>query len=216
MNLNLVVDFILNADKYLNEIIQNYGILSYGFIFLVIFIETGAVIMPFLPGDSLLFVIGALSVGGGFNIWIAYPLLLIAAIGGDSLNYYLGHKLGRRAFQSKYVPFINQDHLDKTETFYEKHGGKAIIIARFVPIIRTFAPFVAGIGKMDYQEFFTYNLVGGFTWVTLFTFAGFFFGNFPAVKENFTLVIFAIIFLSVIPPVWEYFITKKNNVKAAK
>jgi len=183
--------------------------------FLVIFAETGLVVLPFLPGDSLLFMIGALSVQGGFNIWIIYPILIGAAVLGDSVNYYIGHKIGRKAFQSKYVPFINQDHLDKTEAFYEKHGGRTIIIARFIPIIRTFAPFVAGIGKMSYKEFMTYNVVGGAAWVTLFTFTGFFLGNIPAVEKNFTFVILGIILLSLLPPVYEYIITKKEAKKNA-
>ena len=215
MHLAVIVNFILHADTYLRQVIQAYGALSYGFIFLVVFAETGFVVTPFLPGDSILFVIGALSATGGFNIFLAYAVLLVAAIGGDSLNYYLGHKLGRKAFQSKYVPFINQDHLDKTEKFYEKQGGRAIIIARFIPIIRTFAPFVAGIGKMEYKEFFTYNVVGGFAWVTLFTFAGYFFGNIPAVGKNFTYVIIGIIILSLVPPVYEYIITRKEAKKNA-
>ncbi len=210
-----IIDFIMHIDEHLVTILNNFGAFSYVIMFLIIFAETGLVVLPFLPGDSLLFVIGALSVKGGFNIFVIYPILLFAAIIGDSVNYYLGHKLGRRAFQSKYVPFINQDHLDKTEAFYEKHGGRTIIIARFIPIIRTFAPFVAGIGKMSYKEFMTYNLVGGFAWVTLFTFAGYFFGNLPAIKENFTYVIFGIIILSVMPPIYEYIVTKKEAKKNA-
>jgi len=197
-------------------LIASYGFWIYGIVFLIIFAETGLVIMPFLPGDSLLFVIGALSVNGGFNIYIVYPLLLVAAIAGDSMNYYLGHKVGRKAFKSKYVPFINQDHLEKAEAFYEKHGPRAIIIARFIPIIRTFAPFVAGIGKMKYRQFFLYNVVGGFAWVTLFTFLGFFFGNISAVKDNFTYVIFGIIILSLLPPIYEYYVTRKDAKTNAK
>lgn len=211
--INFVIDFIINIDKHLVTILQSFGGWSYLIMFLIIFAETGLVIMPFLPGDSLLFVIGALSVKGGFNIWIIYPLLVVAAILGDTVNYYIGHKIGRKAFQSKYVPFINQDHLDKTEAFYEKHGPRTIIIARFIPIIRTFAPFVAGIGKMNYREFITYNVAGGVAWVTLFTFLGYFFGNISAVKENFTLVIFGIIILSVLPPVYEWYVTRKETVK---
>jgi membrane-associated protein len=213
---NSMIDFIINIDKHLVTILNNFGAWSYIIMFLIIFAETGLVVFPFLPGDSLLFVIGALSVKGGFNIMIIYPILLVAAILGDSVNYYLGHKVGRKAFKSKYVPFINQDHLEKAEKFYEKHGARAIIIARFIPIIRTFAPFVAGIGKMDYKEFITYNIIGGVAWVTLFTFLGYFFGNLPAVKENFTFVIFAIILLSLIPPVYEYYMTKKESKKNAE
>lgn len=212
--IKFIVDFIMNIDKYLVEILNNFGLWSYGIMFLIIFAETGLVVIPLLPGDSLLFMVGALSVKGGFNIFIIYPILLAAAIAGDSANYFIGHKIGRRAFQSKYVPFINQDHLDKTEKFYEKHGGRTIIIARFMPIIRTFAPFVAGIGKMSYKEFMTYNVVGGFAWVTSFTFLGYFFGNFPFVKDNFTYVILGIIFLSLMPPVYEYLMTKREAKNA--
>jgi len=210
------IDFIINIDKHLVAILNNFGAWSYMIMFAIIFAETGLVILPFLPGDSLLFVIGALSVKGGFNILVIYPVLVAAAIIGDSVNYYLGHKIGRKAFKSKYVPFINHNHLDKAEKFYEKHGTRTIIIARFIPIIRTFAPFVAGIGKMDYKEFITYNIVGGFTWVTLFTFLGYFFGNLAAVKENFTFVIFGIIILSVIPPIYEYVKTKYEAINDKK
>jgi membrane-associated protein len=213
--IQFTIDFILNIDKHLVTILQNFGAWSYVIMFLIIFAETGLVVLPFLPGDSLLFVIGALSVKGGFNIWVIYPILVAAAIIGDSVNYYLGHKVGRKAFKSKYVPFINQDHLDKAEKFYEKHGSRTIIIARFIPIIRTFAPFVAGIGKMDYKEFITYNIVGGALWVSLFTFVGYFFGNMPAVKENFTFVVFGIIILSVLPPIYEFYVTKKEAKKNA-
>ena len=213
---NFVIDFIINIDKHLVTILNNFGAWSYMIMFAIIFAETGLVVLPFLPGDSLLFVIGALSVKGGFNIWMIYPLLVAAAIIGDSVNYYLGHKIGRKAFKSKYVPFINHNHLDKAEKFYEKHGPRTIIIARFIPIIRTFAPFVAGIGKMNYKEFIIYNIVGGIAWVTLFTFLGYFFGNIPAVEENFTFVIFGIIILSVLPPVYEYIVTKKEAKKNAE
>lgn len=212
------IDFIMHVDIYLGDIITNFGAWSYIIMFLIIFAETGLVILPILPGDSLLFVIGAMSVPakGGFNIWIIYPVLVAAAILGDSMNYYIGHKLGRKAFQSKYVPFINQDHLDKTEAFYEKHGGRTIIIARFIPIIRTFAPFVAGIGKMSYREFMAYNVVGGAAWVTVVTFLGYFFGNLPGIKDNFTYVIFGIIILSLLPPVYEFIITRKEARQNAK
>jgi len=213
---NMIIDFIINIDKHLVTILQNFGAWSYVIMFIILFSETGLVILPFLPGDSLLFVIGALSVKGGFNIWIIYPILVAAAILGDSANYYIGHKVGRKAFKSKYVPFINQEHLEKAERFYEKHGARTIIIARFIPIIRTFAPFVAGIGKMHYRTFFMYNVVGGTLWVTLFTFLGFFFGNIPTVKDNFTLVIFGIIILSVLPPFYEYYITRKEARQNAK
>lgn len=213
---HFIIDFIVNIDEHLVEILNNFGSLSYLIMFFIIFAETGLVVTPFLPGDSLLFVIGALSVKGGFNILYIYPVLLAAAILGDSMNYYLGHKIGRKAFKSKYVPFINHEHLMKTEAYYEKHGGKTIILARFIPIIRTFAPFVAGIGKMSYKEFMSFNVIGGFLWVTMFTFLGYFFGNIPAVEKNFTYVIFGIIILSVLPPIYEYIVTKKKAKNAEK
>lgn len=212
--IQFTIDFIVNIDKHLVTILQNFGAWSYIIMFLIIFAETGLVVLPFLPGDSLLFMIGALSAKGAFNIFIIYPILVAAAIIGDSVNYYIGHKLGRKAFKSKYVPLINQDHLEKAEKFYEKHGPRTIIIARFVPIVRTFAPFVAGIGKMHYKTFITYNVVGGFAWVSAFMFLGYFFGSIPAVEENFTLVIFGIIILSVIPPLYEWFITRKEAKNA--
>lgn len=199
-----IIDFILNIDVHLVEILNNYGIWANFIIFLIIFAETGLVIMPLLPGDSLIFAIGALSSKGGFNILVTYLILVTAAILGDAMNYYIGHKIGRKAFSSKKVPFINMEHLEKTEKFYEEHGGKTIIIARFMPIIRTFAPFVAGIGKMEYKDFLSYNAIGGIAWVTLFLFAGYFFGNIPFVEKNFSLVIMAVIIVSVLPAVIHY------------
>ena len=213
--IKLIIDFIMHIDKHLVSIINQFGSFSYLVMFLIIFSETGLVVIPFLPGDSLLFMTGALAVKGGFNIWIIYPVLVLAAVLGDSSNYFIGHKIGRKAFESKRIPFINQEHLEKTEKFYEKHGGKTIIMARFIPIIRTFAPFVAGIGKMSYREFMTYNVVGGVAWVTLFTFLGYFFGTIPAVSKNFTLVIIGIIFLSILPPIYQYLATKMEARKHA-
>jgi membrane-associated protein len=196
------IDFVMHIDEYIIQVIANFGLWTYLIVFGVIFAETGFVVTPFLPGDSLLFVLGALAAKGSLNIFVWFIILCIAAIAGDATNYFIGHKIGRKAFRGKH--FFKEEDLAKTEAFYEKHGGKTIIIARFVPIIRTFAPFVAGIGKMDYSKFFSYNVVGGIAWVTLFLFGGFFFGNIPAVKENFTLVIFAILLMSVLPAIYHW------------
>jgi membrane-associated protein len=193
-----VVNFILHIDTYLGEIISNYGPLAYGILFAIIFAETGFVFTPFLPGDSLLFAAGAFAALGSFNIFILLPLLWLAAFLGDTVNYLIGHFFGQKLIDNPKIP-INQEHVDKTQIFYEKHGGKTIFLARFIPIIRTFAPFVAGIGKMEYKKFIAYNIAGGFTWVFAFTLVGYFFGNIPSIKENFSIVVLAIILLSVIP-----------------
>lgn len=185
-------------------IIQMFGVWTYIILFLVIFAETGLVIAPFLPGDSLLFIVGAFSGLGHLNIWVAYIVLLIAAILGDTVNYWLGKKLGAKVFKSENSKIFNKKYLIKTEEFYEKYGGKTIIIARFVPIVRTFAPFVAGIGNMKYSVFISYNVIGGFLWVTSLTFAGYFFGNLPIVKDNFEYAIYIIIFLSLLPMIFEF------------
>ena len=195
-----LIDFILHVDKYLGELIQLYGAWIYGFLFLIIFIETGLVIMPFLPGDSLLFVAGTFAASGAFNIWLLFVILCIAAIVGDTVNYWLGKYFGEKVFSR----FIRQEYMDRTKEFYDKHGKKTIILARFVPIVRTFAPFVAGIGEMNYFTFLSYNVIGGIVWVALFLFAGFFFGNIPIIKENLTWVIYAIVVVSVMPIVVEY------------
>jgi len=208
-----IAEFIMHIDEHLITIVENYGLMSYLVVFFIVFAETGFVVTPFLPGDSLIFAIGALAAKGGFNIWISYAVLLAAAVLGDALNYFIGHKIGRRAFGGKH--FFKEEHLIKTEEYYEKHGGKTIIIARFIPIIRTFAPFVAGIGKMHYETFFRYNVVGAFLWVTSFLFAGYFFGNIPYVAKNFELVILAIIALSVVPATYAYVLehVKKRRAK---
>lgn len=197
-----IIDFILNIDKHLILLIQQYGSMSYVFIAVIIFCETGLVVTPFLPGDSLLFAVGALAAKGGFNIWLAYPLLMVATIAGDNTNYWIGHKIGRKAFRGKH--FFSEKHLAKTEEFYEKNGPKTIIYARFVPIVRTFAPFVAGVGKMQYRRFLTYSVAGGFAWITLFLLGGYFFGNISVVKNNFEIVILAIIGFSVFPAIHAY------------
>ncbi|HEX5818607.1 MAG TPA: DedA family protein [Gemmatimonadales bacterium] len=198
-----LVDFILHIDVHLAELIARYGTGTLVLLFLIVFAETGLVVTPFLPGDSLLFAAGAFAARGALDIGLLVPVLLVAAILGDTVNYWIGHKIGRRAFSGR-IPFIKQEYLQRTESFYEKHGGKTIILARFVPIIRTFAPFVAGIGTMTYSRFFTYNVVGAVLWVVLFTVGGYFFGNLPVVQRNFKLVILAIIVVSVMPIVVEY------------
>ena len=206
-----LIDLFLHLDQYLDTVIRQYGVWTYGILFAVIFVETGLVIMPFLPGDSLLFAAGTFAALGSLNIWYVVGLLMIAAVLGDTVNYSIGQYLGDRAYNIKW---IKKEYLDKTHAFFEKHGGKAIFLARFVPIVRTFAPFVAGIGKMSYSYFITYNFVGGIVWVALFTFAGYFFGNIPFVRDNFELVIIAIIFISILPMVYEWWKSRReaNNL----
>ena len=198
-----VVDFILHLDVHLNGIIQNFGIWTYFILFLIIFLETGVVITPFLPGDSLLFAAGSFAALGSLNVFVLFIILTFAAILGDTINYWIGHYIGPKAFSGN-IRFLKKEYMDRTHGFYEKHGGKTIILARFIPIIRTFAPFVAGIGAMNYSRFLVYNVVGAVLWVAMFTFGGYFFGNLPIIKENFTLAILAIIIISVLPGVVEY------------
>jgi membrane-associated protein len=197
-------DIFMHLDKHLGSVIQSYGIWTYLILFLIIFCETGLVITPILPGDSLLFAAGAFAARGDFDVLWLFILLTIAAVAGDTLNYWIGSYMGPKIFHKEKVRFLNREYLDRTHQFYEKHGGKTIIIARFMPIIRTFAPFVAGIGKMTYFHFISYNVIGGIVWIAAFVFGGFFFGNIPVVKRNFTLVIMAIIILSIMPGVIEY------------
>lgn len=211
-----LISFILHFDEHLRNIIALTGPLSYIILFLIIFAETGFVVTPFLPGDSLLFIAGALAASNLLNIWILYVILLVAAILGDSVNYWIGHKLGEKVFSSKNSKFFKREYLEKTRQFYEKHGGKTIILARFVPIVRTFAPFVAGVGKMHYKTFFVYNVVGGFIWVTCLTLAGYFFGNLDIIKHNFEVAIFVIIFISLLPPMIEFAKHKLEKRKEAK
>ncbi|MBL8055856.1 MAG: DedA family protein [Anaerolineales bacterium] len=205
------VDFVLHMDKHLDLIVRSMGLWSYALLFLVIFVETGVVIMPFLPGDSLLFAAGSLAALGSLNPVVLFVALAVAAILGDTVNYWIGHYIGPRVFSTN-SRWLKREYLDRTHAFYEKHGGKTIFLARFIPIIRTFAPFVAGVGRMNYGYFFTYNVVGGLVWTALFTFGGYFFGNLPIVKENFSLVIMAIIVISVLPAVWE--VVRANKAPA--
>jgi Uncharacterized membrane-associated protein len=214
-----IIDFILHIDKHLAEIIQIYGMWTYLILFFIIFCETGLVVTPLLPGDSLLFVIGALGASGALDIQLVTILLIIAAVGGDALNYYIGKFIGYKAFGIKDSRVFKREYLEKTHAFYEKHGGKTIIIARFIPIIRTFAPFVAGMGRMRYWKFFSYNVIGGIVWILLFVTGGYFFGNIPVVKNNFTLVILAIIFISLLPGVIAYLrqrFTRSNTRRLKK
>jgi len=211
--LKSLLDLFLHLDEYLAQIILDYGIWTYAILFTVIFVETGLVIMPFLPGDSLLFAAGTFAALGSLNVWLLVGLLIFAAILGDTVNYSIGHYLGDRAYNIKW---IKKEYLEKTHAFFEKHGGKAIFLARFVPIVRTFAPFVAGIGKMTYGYFITYNVVGGITWVLLFTFAGYLFGNIPFVRANFEYVIILIILISIVPMIVEWWKARKENAAASK
>lgn len=199
-----LIDIFLHLDKHLNEIIGQYGAWTYLILFVIIFCETGLVVTPFLPGDSLLFAAGAFAALGSLNVFWLFVLLTIAAIVGDTVNYWMGHWVGPKVFHSENVRFLNKKHLERTHEFYERYGGKTIIIARFVPIIRTFAPFVAGIGSMTYWRFITYNIVGGVAWVAICVFAGYYFGNLEIVKNNFSLVIIAIVLISVLPMAVEF------------
>lgn len=210
-----IFELLLHFDEYLANIINIFGPLTYVILFLIVFAETGLVVTPFLPGDSLLFAVGALAGGNFLNIWTAYITLLAAAIIGDTLNYWIGNKLGAKAFARENSRIFKKEYLYKTEEFYKKHGGKAIILARFVPIVRTFAPFVAGVGKMEYRTFVLYNVVGAFLWVTSLTLAGYLFGQMPIIKNNFEYVVIAIVLISLLPMVFEY-IKHKRGPKVVK
>lgn len=207
------VGFILHIDKYLGGIIDNFGVWSYVIIFIIIFVETGLVFTPFLPGDSLLFASGAFAALGSFNIVLLLLMLWFAAVLGDTVNYWIGHFFGQKLIDNPKIP-INAEHIEKTRKFFAKHGGKSIFLARFVPIVRTMAPFVAGIGKMHYKKFLEFNVTGGFCWVFGFTLLGYFFGNIPVVQKNFSIVVFAIIGLSVVPIIIEFIKAKtaKKNI----
>lgn len=198
-----LIELFLHLDEYMAEVIGQYGIWTYALLFLIVFLETGFVVTPFLPGDSLLFAAGSFAALGVLNPWILVITLSIAAILGDTVNYWIGHWIGPRAFSGN-VRFLKAEYLDQTHAFYEKHGGKTIILARFVPIVRTFAPFVAGVGAMNYRRFLVYNVVGGILWVNIFVWLGYYFGNIPFVKKNFEVAIIAIIVLSVLPMFYEF------------
>jgi membrane-associated protein len=205
-----VVDLFLHLDEHLGDVIRDYGVWTYVILVAIIFCETGLVVTPFLPGDSLLFAAGTLSAAlGTLNIHLLFVLLWIAAVVGDSVNYAIGAAIGPRAFSGK-IWLLNQNHLERTRQFYEKHGGKTIILARFVPIVRTFAPFVAGVGAMNYGRFLLYNVVGGLAWVGGFLYLGYFFGNIPVVKENFSFVVLGIIFISILPIVYEFVMARRR------
>ena len=206
-----IFEYFIHLDRYLDVLINNSGIWIYVILFVIIFCETGFVVTPFLPGDSLLFACGTFAALGSLDITAVIILLSVSAILGDTVNYWIGSYAGPKVFSYDSSRFFNKDHLMKTHEFYERHGGKTIIIARFVPIIRTFAPFVAGIGAMSYKRFIIYNIVGGIAWVAIFSLAGYFFGNIPAVKKNFTIVIMVIIIISVMPAVIEYFRQRKKK-----
>jgi membrane-associated protein len=198
------IDIFIHLDQHLSLLIQSFGGWAYLIVFLVIFCETGLVVTPILPGDSLLFGLGAIAAMGALKVEWLFVMLSIAAIAGDTVNYMIGHYVGPRVFARESGRFFKKEYLERTHRFYEKYGGKTIVIARFVPIIRTFAPFVAGIGSMTYSRFIVYNIVGGISWIALFIFGGYYFGNLSIVKRNFTLVIFAIILISILPGVIEY------------
>ena len=206
-----ILDFFIHLDHHINTLIAHYGTWVYLIVFLIIFCETGLVVTPFLPGDSLLFVLGTFAANGPLNIWALLGVLLAAAILGDSVNYYIGHRLAPKVFNNEKIPFIKREYLERTKHFYEKYGGKTIIIARFVPIVRTFAPFLAGVGSMKYLAFITYNVVGAVLWVVSLTLAGYFFGNIPIVEKNFTAVIYLIIVISLLPAVIEIYNHKRSG-----
>lgn len=208
-----LIDFFIHLDRYLPLIIQSFGIWAYVIVFLVVFCETGLVVTPVLPGDSLLFALGAIAAQGALNIEVLFILLCVAAIAGDTVNYAIGHYIGPKVFHYEDGRFFKKEYLLKTHRFYEKHGGKTIVIARFMPIIRTFAPFVAGVGAMSYSKFILFNISGGIAWVCLFLLGGYFFGNIPSVKSNFTIVIIAIVIISVLPGVFEYWRQRRNTSK---
>ena len=212
---SFIIDFILHIDQHLTELAAQYGAWIYGILFLIIFCETGLVVMPLLPGDSLLFAAGSIAAIGKMNIHLMVVLLIIAAILGDAVNFVIGKYFGEKLFSNPNSKIFKQSHLQKTQQFYAKHGGKTIIMARFIPIVRTFAPFVAGMGHMSYHHFLAYNVIGGVLWVTLFSYLGYFFGNLPIVKDNLSLVLIAIIVLSILPGIIEIIRHKRAANKAS-
>jgi membrane-associated protein len=212
--LKRLIDVFVHLDRHLADVVRDYGAWTHTLLFAIVFCETGLVVTPFLPGDSLLFTAGALASLGTLNVWLLFLLLALAAVLGDTANYWIGKRIGPRAFDGS-VKFLKQEHLRKTEAFYEKHGKKTIILARFVPIVRTFAPFVAGVGSMTYGTFLAYNVIGGVAWVAICVFSGYFFGNIPVVKKNFSLVVLAIIGISTLPLLFEWWRTRRARPGAA-
>lgn len=209
-----IIDFILHVDTYLEQIISQYGAWTLALLFFVVFMETGFVVTPFLPGDSLIFAAATFAARGALNPWVMFILLAIAAVAGDTVNYWIGHRVGARAYTGE-VKWIKREYMERTHRFFEKHGGRTIFLARFVPIIRTFAPFVAGVSQMSYGFFIRWNVIGGIAWVATFTLLGYFFGNIPFVQKNFELVIIAIILISLIPAVVEA-VKARKEIKMAK
>lgn len=203
-----LLDLFLHLDTHLNTVITQYGPWTYALLFLVIFVETGLVVVPFLPGDSLIFAAATFASLGSLNVWLLFILLATAAVLGDTVNYWIGHFLGERAY---HVKWIRGEYLERTHAFFQRYGGKTIFLARFVPIVRTFAPFVAGIGRMSYGYFFSYNVFGGLTWVGLFTLAGYLFGNIPFIREHFSLVVIGIVLVSIAPMVIEALRARRKN-----
>jgi membrane-associated protein len=208
--IHFLIDFILHLDKHLTDIVGQYGTLTYAILFLIVFVETGLIVMPLLPGDSLLFAAGALAAAtGALEIWIIIPLLILAALLGDNVNYFVGKFFGKEIKKRERILFFKREYIEETEKYYAKYGGKTVIIARYIPIVRTIAPFVAGAGSMDYGKYITYCIIGAVLWVNALTFLGYFFGNMPIVKQNFEVVIFGIIGISVLPIVYGVF---KNKI----
>ena len=212
--ISFIIDFVLHIDQHLLELVAAYGPWIYLILFLIVFAETGLVVTPFLPGDSLLFVAGAIAAMGEMNVHLLVALLILAAVLGDAVNYAVGHFSGMKLFSNPDSRIFRRQYLDKTHDFYARHGGKTIILARFVPIVRTFAPFVAGVGRMTYRHFFSYNIVGALAWVLSFSYAGYFFGNLPVAKSNLSLLILAIIVVSVLPGVIEIWRSRRAGARA--
>jgi membrane-associated protein len=213
--LHAVIDFVLHLDRHLATIIHDYGAWTYGILCLIVFGETGLVFLPLLPGDSLLFAAGSFAAIGSLNPWLLFALLTTAAVVGDNVNYWVGRRIGQRAFTGR-VRFLNQAYLDRTHAFFLRHGPRTIVLARFVPIIRTFAPFVAGVGAMPYARFLAYDIAGGVLWVGACTAAGYFFGNLPVVKEHFSLVVLAIIAISALPMIWQLWQARAGSQPSEK
>jgi membrane-associated protein len=210
-----LINFVMHVDVYLNDIIAQYGAWTLGLLFIIIFLETGVVVTPFLPGDSLIFAAATFAARGSLDPWAIFILLSIAAIAGDTVNYWIGHRIGAKAYSGE-IKWIKKDYMDRTHRFFEKHGGKTIFLARFVPIVRTFAPFVAGVSRMPYGFFIRWNVIGGIAWVAIFTALGYFFGNIPFVQQNFELVIVAIIVISFVPVLVEALKVRKELLASRK